>query len=113
MASSGSGPRIFEETVPAALRDMLQANPIGGHKTIYLGDTAFLVAFHRSTTNGFTALTQVPASLVNAPLYRAMTHIGIAGAVLALLGLVAGITTARRVGRPFAALAASSRQDKG
>jgi PAS domain S-box-containing protein len=113
VATSGADRRVFEEQLPSRFVEALQAGQLEGHfNTNAARGVHVLAASHRSDVSGFTALTQVPTSLVNEPVYAAFRQIGFGAIALLLIGGIAGSALARRVGRPIEALATSAAKTK-
>jgi hypothetical protein len=65
-------------------------------------------AFRRSAISGWMAVVAVPASVINAPLYRSALGMAAIGLALALLSLFLGALVARRISRAVQQLGVAS-----
>jgi HAMP domain-containing protein len=65
-------------------------------------------AFRRSAISGWTAVVAVPASVINAPLYRSALGMVAIGLALTLLSLFLGALVARRISRAVQQLGVAS-----
>jgi hypothetical protein len=65
-------------------------------------------AFRRSAISGWTAVVAVPASVINAPLYRSALGMVAVGLALTLLSLFLGALVARRISRAVQQLGVAS-----
>ena len=62
------------------------------------------VAYKRAAASGWTAITEIPLSLINEPVNRALWLVGLVGTVLLAGGVVAASIIARRLEQPIDAL---------
>jgi two-component system NarL family sensor kinase len=110
MATTSDDRAWITRELPADLKERLRGPEARGTFVGHDGQRDALIAFHRSPTTDFTAITSLPLAIADAPIADALTKIRIAGAILLVAGTLAGIVVARQVAPVEASANLSERQ---